>query len=395
MSNLSSKYVILIHYSEIALKKNNRPFFERKFIDNIRYHLKNLSYSKVRKISSRIFVEDVEPSDWEIFKKRIKNVMGLKNATFMIKSDTDISKMKIAVDILIKDCKYDTFRISSKRHFKGFNKTSQDVNILIGEYVLNKTKKSVNLTSPDLNLIIEILKDTSYLGYDKILGYSGLPAKSQEKAFSLISSGIDSPVASFEMIKRGVNLNFIHFHSAPAVSRQSIDNVKKLINVLLDYQLECNLYIVPLLAVQQKIMQQVKDKFWVIFFRRSMIYISNEIAKKNKGVALVTGDSVGQVASQTLSNIRAISDISDLPILRPLSGMNKQDIVNRAQEIGTYNISIEPYQDCCSFFVPSHPETKANMFDINKIEDSLELEQEYKNAMDMTELLHLKYKGEI
>ena len=395
MSNLSSKYVILIHYSEIALKKNNRPFFERKFIDNIRYHLKNLSYSKVRKISSRIFVEDVEPSDWEIFKKRIKNVMGLKNATFMIKSDTDISKMKIAVDILIKDCKYDTFRISSKRHFKGFNKTSQDVNILIGEYVLNKTKKSVNLTSPDLNLIIEILKDTSYLGYDKILGYSGLPAKSQEKAFSLISSGIDSPVASFEMIKRGVNLNFIHFHSAPAVSRQSIDNVKKLINVLLDYQLECNLYIVPLLAVQQKIMQQVKDKFWVIFFRRSMIYISNEIAKKNKGVALVTGDSVGQVASQTLSNIRAISDISDLPILRPLSGMNKQDIVNRSQEIGTYNISIEPYQDCCSFFVPSHPETKANMFDINKIEDSLELEQEYKNAMDMTELLHLKYKGEI
>ena len=359
MTNSSSKYAILIHYSEIALKKNNRPFFERKFIENIRKHLKNLSYSKVRKISARVFVEGINPSDWKIFKTRIKNVMGLKNAIFMIQSDTDISKMKLAVDILIKDCEYDSFRISSKRHFKGFNKTSQDVNMLIGEYVLNNTKKSVNLTSPDLNIIIEILKDTSYLGYDKILGYSGLPAKSQEKAFSLISSGIDSPVASFEMIKRGVNLNFIHFHSVPAVSRESIDNVKKLINVLLDYQLECNLYIVPLLAVQQKIMQQVKDKFWVIFFRRSMIYISNEIAKKNQGVALVTGDSVGQVASQTLSNIRAISDISNLPILRPLSGMNKEDIVNRAREIGTYDISIEPYQDCCSFFCTSSSRDKS------------------------------------
>ena len=142
-------------------------------------------------------------------------------------------------------------------------------------------------------------------------------------------------------------------------------------------------------------MQVVKDKFWVIFFRKSMIDISNTIAMKNKGVALVTGDSIGQVASQTLSNIRAISDGSILPVLRPLSGMNKEDIINRAKEIGTYDTSIEPYQDCCSHFVPVHPETKANMFDIKKIEDSLSLTKEHEKAIEDMEKLHLKFKGDI
>ena len=265
MPKKSSEYVILIHYSEIALKKNNRSFFERKFIENIIKHLEGLSYSKVRKISSRIFVEGIDPNKWKLFRYRLRNIMGLKNAILMIKSDNSLSAMQCAIDKLIKKCRYDSFRISTKRHFKEFDKTSQEVNMLLGEYVLRKTKVSVNLSNPDLNIIIEILKDKTYVGINKIIGFSGLPARSQEKAFSLISSGIDSPVASFEMIKRGVNLNFIHFHSAPAVSRQSIDNVKKLINVLLDYQLECQLYIVPLLEIQQKIMEQVKDKFWVIF----------------------------------------------------------------------------------------------------------------------------------
>tara|TARA_Y100000748_G_scaffold123483_1_gene103772 strand:+ start:441 stop:1625 length:1185 start_codon:yes stop_codon:yes gene_type:complete len=394
MSNHNPEYAILIHYSEIALKKNNRSFFERKFVENITKHLKNLQYSKVRRISSRIFIEGIEYDQWDEIKGRIKNVMGMKNAILMIRSNHNLDDMKNTIDILVDKYKYDTFRITCKRHFKGYEKTSQEINMLLGEHVVNKTKKSVNLTSPDLNIIIEILKDKAYIGSSKILGYSGLPAKSQEKAFSLISSGIDSPVASFEMIKRGVNLNFIHFHSAPAVNRQSIENVKKLINLLLKYQLECKLYIVPLLDVQQKIMQEVKDKFWVIFFRRSMIKIANKIALSNKGAALVTGDAVGQVASQTLSNIRAISEASTLPILRPLSGMNKEDIINRAREIGTYDISIEPYQDCCSFFVPAHPETKAKMFEIFKIDENLDLDNIHQKAIEDLEVINYKYRGE-
>ena len=266
------------------------------------------------------------------------------------------------------------------------------MSILIGEYIQKKTSKKVKLTNPDRNFIIEILKDKIYIGFDKLIGFGGLPASCQEKGFSLISSGIDSPVASFEMIKRGVELDYIHFHSFPAINKQSINNVKKIIKILSQYQLSSRLFLVPLLEIQQKIMQQVDDKFWVLFFRRAMVKLSNMIAEKNNGIALVTGESVGQVASQTLSNIRAVSDISDLPILRPLSGLNKVEIIEKAKIIKTYDISIKPYEDCCSYFVPIHPETKAKIDQIKKIHSNLDLSDEYQSALENIEELNFNYK---
>ena len=272
-----------------------------------------------------------------------------------------------------------------------FDSDSNEVNITIGDYVQKLSKKPVNLNYPDLNIIIEILTNNTYIGYDRVNGFSGLPSGSQEKAISLISSGIDSPVASFEMIKRGINLDYIHFHSFPAINKQSIDNVKKILETLTKYQLKSTLYLVPLLDIQQKIMELIPDKYWVIFFRRFMIYIANIIGLKNKSVALVTGDSVGQVASQTLSNIRAISDVSVLPILRPLAGMNKENIVNRAKEIKTYDISILPYEDCCSFFVPPHPETKAKMEQIDRLDNKLNLTDLVNKAIKDTEKINMIY----
>ena len=221
-----------------------------------------------------------------------------------------------------------------------------------------------------------------------------MPANCQEKALSLISSGIDSPVASFNMIKRGVTLDYIHFHSYPAINKQSINNVKKILNVLSKYQLKSNLYLVPLLKIQQKIMEVVPDKYWVIFFRKYMIKIANDIAIKNNAVALITGDSIGQVASQTLSNIYAISNDSILPIIRPLSGLNKEEIINQANQIGTYEISIEPYEDCCSYFVPPHPETKAKIEQVNQITKKLDLEQLYNEVISDIETLKFKYIGD-
>ena len=385
------KYSILIHYSEIALKKNNRFYFENKFIDNISHHLKELEYSKIRKISARIFVSNINPNNWTLYKERLLNVMGLKNATLVLETSHDIDLIKDCIDILIKEQNFKSFRISARRHYKKYKYTSQELNNILGDHVRISTKMKVDLTNSDLNLIIEVLKDKIYIGYNKIVGFSGLPANSQERGFSLISSGIDSPVASFEMIKRGVDVDFIHFHSYPAINRQSIDNVKKLIQVLSKYQLRSNLYLVPLLSIQQKIMANVKDKYWVIFFRRSMLKLSNDIASSNKGVALITGDSIGQVASQTLSNIRAISSISNLPIIRPLSGLNKEDIINRAKIIGTYDISIKPYEDCCSHFVPIHPETKAKMFDINRIDSQLNLDSEYDDAIKQIEKIQIQF----
>ena len=394
MSFNTSKFSILIHYSEIGLKKNNRRYFERLFIKNISNHIFDLKHNRIRLLSARVFIENINPDDWSLFKKRLKNVMGLSSAILMIEAHSQYSDIKSCVDSLIKDKKFNSFRVTTKRHAKGFKKTSIQTNIDLGTHIQNKTKSKVKLSGADLNIIIEILKDKSYVGCDKIIGFSGLPARSQEKALSLISSGIDSPVASFEMIKRGVNLSYVHFHSYPATSKQSVNNVKELIKILANYQLETKLYCISLLEIQEKIMKIVPDKFWVIFFRRAMIKISNILAFKSKHLALITGDSIGQVASQTISNIRAVSDASSLPILRPLAGMNKNEIINKAKIIGTYESSIKPYQDCCSYFVPIHPETKAKIGEVLNLDSRLKLEDEYNDALNRIEKFKIKFLGE-
>ena len=388
-------YSILIHYSEIALKKNNRKFFEKIFINNIQSHLSGLKYSSIKLYEARVFIHNVNINHWGKFKKRLFNIMGLKNFVLMIKTTSDINAINKASLHLVKNKKFNSFRITSKRNYKKLDFNSQDANIKVGEFIQTKTKKSVNLDFPELTIHIELLKNNSYVGIDKNNGYSGLPANCQEKGLSLISSGIDSPVASFEMLKRGVTLDYVHFHSYPAINKQSINNVKKLLDVLSTYQLKSTLHLVPLLDVQKKIMEVVPDKYWVIFFRKYMIQIANDIAAKINALALITGDSIGQVASQTLSNIHAISNESQLPIIRPLSGMNKEDIINRAVKIGTYDISIEPYEDCCSFFVPVHPETKAKLDQVNQISLKIDMDDIYVNTMSNIELHEFKYRGDL
>ena len=395
MPKKSSKLSIIIHYSEIGLKKNNRPYFEKKFISNIINHIKDLKYDNIRLISARVIIDNIELNDWKIYKESLNNVMGLSSALLVIKSNHDIISIYQAIDSILKEeTSFNTYRVSTRRHFKGFEKTSIELNIDIGSYIQQKVKKNVSLSNPDLNIIIEILKDKCYVGYKKIIGYGGLPAMTQEKAISLISSGIDSPVASFEMIKRGVEVHFVHFHSYPSISKQSIENTKEIVTMLSKYQLNTSFYSIPLLQIQEKIMEIVDNKYWVIFFRRAMIEISNIIATKINAIALITGESVGQVASQTLSNIRAIATKSNLPILRPLSGMNKDQIVTRAKEIGTYEISIKPYEDCCSYFVPAHPETKAKIDRINFIEKKLDIKNEIHMALENTEKIKIKFLEE-
>ena len=385
------KFSILIHYSEIGLKKNNRRYFEKIFVRNISNHIRNLDHKRIRLISARVFIENINPKDWDMFKLRLRRVMGLSSAVLMLETLSDFETIRDASNFILKNVKFNSFRVTTRRHDKNFKKKSIDVNIELGSIIQKRTQAKVQLSNPDLNLIIEILKDKSYTGYQKIVGYGGLPSKSQEKVISLLSSGIDSPVSSFEMIKRGVNVSFLHFHSYPATSKQSIDNVKELVDVLTTYQLQSNLFCIPLLEIQEKIMKEIPEKFWIIFFRRSMLKITNILAVKLNSIGIITGDNIGQVASQTLSNIRAISEASELPIIRPLSGMNKVDIINRAKDIGTYDISIKPYQDCCSYFVPIHPETKAKFNEVLDLARKLDLKKEYEKAINQIEQIKIKF----
>ena len=383
---MTDQFCILIHYHEISLKGKNRSWFERHLIKNIKRQLTNLPFTKIQLNAARVFCFGIDQHRWDEYAYRINKIMGIKHATMMEQINCEMEIIKKSALQQLKPLEYNTFRVTTKRQYKKFPFTSQDVNEKVGEYIQTSFKKSVDLKNAEINLIIELVKGMAYVGWQRVAGHGGLPVGTSEHAISMISSGIDSPVASFEMLRRGVDLIYLHFHSMPATNRQSMQNVKEIIKVLSRFQIQAKLYSVPLLQIQQKIMSDSPNKLWVILFRRAMIKIASIIAEINNAPALVSGESVGQVASQTLSNIRATSDVSDRPILRPLCGMNKEDIVKIAQEIGTYDISIEPYDDCCSFFIPNHPETKAKLDRVRKIESNIDFGQLIDESIDKSSI---------
>ena len=378
---MTEAFCILIHYHEIALKGKNRSWFERRLIKNIKRQLSGLPFTKVQLNAARIFCFGIDKSMWNDYAQRLKKVMGIKHAILMTQVKDDIDTIKSVAAAQLKGLEFSSFRVSARRQYKDFHLSSQEINIMVGQHLQSTYLKPVKLKNADMDVVIELVKGMAYIGHERIYGFGGLPVKTSEQAISMISSGIDSPVSSFEMLKRGVELTYIHFHSSPATSRQSIQNVEEILTVLAGFQIQCRVYLVPLLEIQQKIMAVAPNKLWVILFRRAMIKIASMIAEQLDIPALISGESVGQVASQTLSNIRATADAGNRPILRPLAGLNKEEIVSKAMKIGTYEISIEPYDDCCSFFVPIHPETKADLKTVRQTENSIEFGDMFKTAL--------------
>ena len=381
-----SQYCILIHYHELGLKKKNRTWFEKIFQKNINTHLKSLPFQNINTYASRVFVFGIDYEKWNDYKKILKNIMGLKNAILMYKIDADLIQIENVAKMLIQDKTFDSFRISARRQDKQFEYTSKEMDRLIGAKVQEACKKNVSLNQPDVNIMIEIVRGQAFIGTEKITGYGGLPNNTGETAISLLSSGIDSPVASFQILKRGVNLVYAHFHSAPATNKQSINNCKSIINTLSKFQPNTILYIYPLLEIQKLIMDKAPDKLWVIMFRRAMIKLSCMLAEELNAKALITGENIGQVSSQTLSNIHTISSMSNFPIIRPLAGHNKEEIINLAKMINTYEDSIAPHQDCCAFFTPIHPELKGHVKKIEYIESTLDTDSLYKEIIDKREV---------
>ena len=380
------QYCILIHYHELGLKKKNRTWFEKIFQKNINTHLKSLPFQNINTYASRVFVFGINHEKWSDYKKILKNIMGLKNAILMYKIHADLIQIENVAKMLIQDKTFDSFRISARRQDKQFEYTSKEMDRLIGAKVQEACKKNVSLNQPDINIMIEIVRGQAFIGTEKITGYGGLPNNTGETAISLLSSGIDSPVASFQILKRGVNLVYAHFHSAPATNKQSINNCKSIINTLSKFQPNTILYIYPLLEIQKLIMDKAPDKLWVIMFRRAMIKFSCMLAEELNAKALITGENIGQVSSQTLSNIHTISSMSNFPIIRPLAGHNKEEIINLAKMINTYEDSIAPHQDCCAFFTPIHPELKGHIKKIEYIESTLNTDSLYKEIIDKREV---------
>ncbi len=384
--------VIIIHLHELTLKGKNRSWFEKTLLSNLRTHLKGLKYSDIINVAGRIVVTNIDIKEYDTYKQNLESLIGIRNFIFASHCDLDIDIIKERAISLCKDINDPvTFRVSSRRQNKNFQYTSTEIDMMVGESICDHLKWPVNLKNPDINIMIEIINNDAYVSIKKIDAYGGLPVGTGETALSLISSGIDSPVASFNLIKRGVKLDYIHFHSAPVTSRQSIYNVDSILDVLCKYQMNCQLFLFSLLDIQNMIMDKVPSKYWIILFRRAMVKIASSIAEENNYKVLVSGESIGQVASQTLSNIVAVQDASKVPIIRPLSGMNKEEIINQAEKIGTYNISIEPYEDCCSYFVPPNPETKSKLDRIHLIENQIEIDKIIDNYKDTIETKDIVY----
>jgi thiamine biosynthesis protein ThiI len=379
--------VAVIHYHEIGLKGKNRVVFENKLIENARKALRGLYPAPLRRIGGRILVylpDDLEIAGEAI--RRLSYLFGISYIAHARECPLDMDAIKSLSLEMIKGKEFSTLKVDTKRSDKRFPLTSMEVNREVGAYLIANTGAKADMCNPDITCYIEITEKSAFVYLEKFKGPGGLPTGTGGKAISMLSGGIDSPVASFKVMKRGLELSFIHFHSHPYTDLASLEKVREIVRILSRHQLGSRLYFVPFIDVQKEIMGKTPPLLRVLLYRRMMLRIAERVARMEGAKAIVTGDSLGQVASQTLDNIIAISSAVSIPILRPLIGEDKEEIINQAKRIGTYDISILPHQDCCSLFIPRHPATHASPDQLDQAESSLNLEELILDAMSRMEV---------
>lgn len=361
--------VYVVHYSEIALKGKNRSFFEKKLVDNLRKKLMDESV-KIRREYGRIVIESESESITDILKK----TPGVKYSAFAEMVDLDIES--IAEKALELAPESGTFKVETKRSNKEFPLNSMEINRIVGERIL-KAKKGlkVDLKNPDRTLFIEISKDHAYLYSERIEGIGGLPVGVSGKVVALISGGIDSPVSAFMAMKRGAEVVAVHFYNSTIHSPAVREKIYEIARVLSEYY-GIKLYMVPFAEIQREIIAKVPSDYRMVVYRRSMMRMASIIADKEGAKAIVTGDNLGQVASQTLENMAVIYRASKYPVLAPLIGFDKEEIIDLARKIGTYEISILSYEDCCSLLVSKHPVTKASLEEVERLESFCDFKEE-------------------
>lgn len=375
----------LCHYHEVGLKKGNRSFFERRLCENIRKALARFPFKSVRRISGRILVEVPEDAPHDQIGKRLQKVFGLSSCASAWLSGQSLEDLERNLWTLVRDREFTTFKIEARRAQKTFPLTSPELNRLLGSYLVERSGKGVNLTAPDLTCHVDIVERYAFLYFTRLPGSRGLPVTTSGRVVVLLSGGIDSPVAAYKIMKRGCPVIFVHFHSYPFTNLESQEKVRRLVKLLNEYQFESVLYRVPFAHTQRQIVAHTPPETRVVFYRRFMLRIAEKLALKEGALALVTGDSLGQVASQTLDNLSVISSTVGMPVFRPLVGDDKEEIIQTARRIGTFPVSILPDVDCCSLFVPKHPETRARAAAIEKIETALEVEDLVAAALDGAE----------
>jgi len=364
---------VVVHYEEIGTKGKNRSMFEKKLVNNIRNVLSKEGYESIKRIYGRILIE-LKKSDEENIKNKLKKIAGIANFSFAVKAELNIKDIKKKLLEIAEKNKDKKFRISSRRGYKEFPYGSQKLNEELGACLVEKLNMKVNLSEPETTFFVEVTEKGVFIYTDKVRGIGGLPVGVTGKVISLISGGLDSPVAAWKMFRRGCEVIFVHFQNETLNKIGVEDKIVKLVEKLSDYQFKTKLYLVPFGKLQTEIIKVIPSKYRMIVYRRVMFRVAEKILSKENASALVTGDSLAQVASQTIENIKVIYNSAKYPVLSPLIGENKKDIIKTAEEIETFELSTLPYEDCCSFLVDEHPETKAKIDQIEKLEKGLKID---------------------
>jgi len=366
------KTVLLVKYGEIALRKGNRAHFEHHLLDAIRHNLRDEPEIKVTREQGRFLVENPHGDvDIERILPKIRHIFGLTFFCVAAKTTaTDINDLKpLALDFFRKHCgDKKTFKVITKRSDKRYPLLSGEVSAQIGEEIFSSDLGlTVDLHTPEITLWVE-LRNNTYFYVNSVKGEGGLPYKTSGKGILLLSGGFDSPVAGYLAARRGVDITAVYFHSPPFVSERAMDKVKDLARELTKFTGKLKLCVVPFTDVQLFLKEETRPEKLTIMLKRAMLHIASALAEQENAQCLITGDSIGQVASQTIQSLAAVNSAAKFTVLRPLSILDKQEIIDIAHKIGTYPISVRPYDDCCTLFVAKHPENKPSTKAIEKIE---------------------------
>jgi thiamine biosynthesis protein ThiI len=384
------QYVVM-HYGEVSIKGKNRPTFLHRLVRNVQQALGDLGEIDVQMLSGRCLVAVPIDVPWGQLEERLRGVFGLANFARCFAAPHHLEAIKQTVSRILHDRTFASFRITARRAFKELPFHSLELQQVLGAHVLATHQTRVDLDAPALTVYVDIVPRRALVYVEKIPGAGGLPSGMSGVLLSLLSGGIDSPVAAYRMMKRGCQVDFVHFHSYPFLDRTSQQKARQLAQRLTRHQYAARLFLIPFGELQQQIVGAAPAPYRVVLYRRYMLRIAEALAQQTNAEAVVTGESLGQVASQTLQNLRVIEAASALPVLRPLIGMDKAEIIREAAGIGTYNISIQPDQDCCTLFVPRHPATRTTLAAIEAAEQALDTPALVQIALDGVQTVELHF----
>jgi tRNA uracil 4-sulfurtransferase len=396
------KLVIVVHYHEIWLKGGNRRFFLSKLHMALKRALEGLPVERILRPGDRMLIEFGEGASAEEAVSRIERVFGV--AFYAVarvvprNEGEDLAALGRAAWEEVRGEKFATFAVRSKRSDKSFPHRTSQIDVSVGQYLVDQLRAEgrntrVKLNDPELTCRIEVPPGPSLLVYArKIPGAGGLPANTAGRMTCMLSGGFDSAVAAHKMMKRGAHLSFVHFWGGGArPGESSVHVARELVRKLVPWQFSAKLYLVPFEPVQREIVASAPDQFRILLYRRMMLRIAERIARNGRSLGLVTGDSIGQVASQTLRNMEAVGAVARMPLYRPLAGDDKQEIMAAAQKIGTYGISAEPFHDCCPIFLPRNPALHSSPEELEQAESKMDVNSLVRNAIDTMAVERYRY----